>query len=227
SCRIQHHRPDRMDDRILLHIISDDLIHPEFKEFPQHADRHRETECNDRRKQRRQIEHHLLAAVQKIHKRKADRRGKEPVQSVEHSVPEGKHQVEFTDLSEDLRRKYKDQDDDLQGGRQFHLECHLYEAWRHKKHQGQHAEEHILIIPGQELQHHHHNDKKPQDKIHDKRAPVFPQFHIHRFSHILKPAVLLPVFHSSPHILSVLQIQHEQRPAAGRILLRAPPVLSV
>src|SRR5699024_11105753 len=107
-------------------------------------------------------------AVQKIYEREADSGSKKSVHCMEHRIPEREHQVKLADLPEDLRRKDKEQDNDLQRGGQLHLERHLHKARDHKEQQGQRTKEHVLIIAVQKLEHHHHDHKEPQDKIDDK-----------------------------------------------------------
>ena len=128
-----------MDHRVFLHVKSGQLIHSELKELPHHTDRHGEAERYDGGKKRRQIKYRALAPVQQVHQREADGRRQEPVQRMERCVPEGKDQVKLTDLAQDLRRKNKDQNDDLQRRRQLHPERDLHQARHDQKNQSQRA----------------------------------------------------------------------------------------
>ena len=128
---------DGMYDRVLLHVQCEQLIHRELEELPQHADRHREAERGDRQEQRRQVELHPVAAVEQIHQRESDRGGQKSVQRVQRDVPEREQHIERTDLAENLRAEDEQQHDDLQRGRQLHLERDLHERRNQEHHQGQ------------------------------------------------------------------------------------------
>ena len=95
---MQADRTDRLDHGVFLHIESEDLIHPEFKKFPDHADRHRKTERNDRHKERRQFKFQPVAPVQQIYHRKSDRRSQKSIERMQHRIPKRKCEVKLLDL---------------------------------------------------------------------------------------------------------------------------------
>ena len=128
--RIEHHRADRMHDGVLLHVESEQHVHREFEELPDHADRHREAERHNRQVQRRQLELHTVRTVEQVDQRKADGGREEAVHRVQHRVPEREDLIERADLAQDLGREHEHQYDDLKRGRQFDAEPYLDERGR-------------------------------------------------------------------------------------------------
>ena len=102
-----------MHDPVLLHIGVQIGIGGEFKEFPQHADGHRETEGNDGQKQRGQLDREPFASVEDIHQGKPDGSHQKAGYRVQHGVPIGNLSVIRVDCSQDFSRKDEAVDDGL------------------------------------------------------------------------------------------------------------------
>ena len=87
--RIQHHAAESMEDRILLHIQSHELIHKTFEKLPHNSYRHGEAERYHGEKERRQIKGELLIVIEKQNKRKSYRRAEKSVQRMQDRIPSG------------------------------------------------------------------------------------------------------------------------------------------
>ena len=94
SVRVERNRVDLVHHVVLLHIGVHHLVAGELEKLPQHADRHREAERNERQKQRRQTEREALASVEQVNQTEADRRDQKAVYRVQHGVPAGDDRVE-------------------------------------------------------------------------------------------------------------------------------------
>ena len=121
-----------MYHRVLLHVEQKELIHGTFKKFPQHTDRHGETECHDRHIDRRQRQRFSLVTVQHIYQAESDRGTQKAIECVEHRVPVRKDRVVGTDLTEYLRRKNKQHDNDFHRVREIDLKLPFQDR-RHQK----------------------------------------------------------------------------------------------
>lgn len=84
--------------------------------------------------------------VEQIHEGKAHGRRQEPRGGMQHRIPYGDLDIECLDLSQDLRREDKHQYDDLKGIRQMDIQTPLQNIRHIEQNQGQHTQEHILII---------------------------------------------------------------------------------
>ena len=110
------------------------------------------------------------------------------------------HLESLKQLDKDLKRiashknnrksKDKDQDNDLQRGRELHFKGDLHQAGHHQEQERQRAEEHILIISVQKLQDQCSDHKDTQRKVYDKRTSVLAQLHGKGGAQLLHPPFL-------------------------------------
>ena len=194
ACGIQSDGVDGMYDGIFLHIQPEKQIHQTFKEFPDHAHGHGKTECNQRQEKRRQMDRGSLVIVENHHQRKADGGGEKAIQCVEHRVPERKEHIEFTDFSENLCGKDKQQDHDFQGGGQFDFKVYLDETRNDKQKQDQNTEKNIFVILVEKLPDHYENYKCAQNNIYGKGTFVLVKFHFYGFPHTLESGQFMICF---------------------------------
>ena len=180
---VEHHRADGMHDGVFLHVESEQLVHAEFEELPDHADGHGEAEGDDRQIQGRKLELHPVGPVEQVDQREADRRGEEAVHRVQHRVPEREDLIERTDLAKNLGREHEHQHDDLKHRRQLDAEPHLDERRRQQQQQRQDAQEHVLIVPVEELEHGHDEHQYAQHGVDRERAFMLADLHAHGLAH--------------------------------------------
>ena len=164
-CRVEHDGGDRVHDRVLLHVHVEQPVHAELKEFPQHADRHRKAECDERHVDRRQLEFDLVVAVEDIDQRKAEGRAEEARRRMQDRIPVRYVDEKAAKLAQNLRGKDEDQDDDLQRARQLDAEVPLHEQRQQKQKQHQQADRRVFIFSPQDRRNEDRNDDQSQNDV--------------------------------------------------------------
>ena len=170
---VQHDGADRADDRVLLHIKEEQLIHRTLKKFPDNAHRHREAERYDGQIQGGKMKPRFVVAVQNVQQGKADGSAQKAVQRVQNRIPIGVVYIVRTDLSHDLGGVDEQQDDDLQCVWKGNIQLALHQARHHKEQKRQHAEKHILKVAVEDLRQHHQHDRGPQQNIYHCDRTLF------------------------------------------------------
>ena len=194
-----------MDDRVLLHIHVEQVVHRKLEKLPQHADRHGKAERHQRQKHRRELEMLRFVAVEQIHHGKAERRADEARRRVQHGVPVRVGDEIALELAEDLGGENEDQDNDLQRARQLDAEVALHEPRQHEQDQHQHTHECALIVLMDDRHDHDADDDQTQDPVdgHDRRLRfIFLVFLLHLFQDLrvahIYPRLSVSLFGFSP-----------------------------
>ena len=162
---VQGHSAEGLHPGILLHIHAKKAVHGVLEELPHHPGGHGEAEGHQGHKGGGEAHLEFVRAVEDVHHGHADGRHQKAVHGVEHGVPEGEDEVILLDLPQNLRGEDKQQDDDLQGVGHLDVQPVLHKGGDKEQDQGQPAEEHVVIIPFQGLQHHYRQHQQPQHKI--------------------------------------------------------------
>ena len=142
------------------------MVHGELEELPQHADGHGEAEGGDRHEEGGQVEGHLFLPIEDIHQGEADGGAEEAVHGVEHGVPAGIAGIIGLDLPQNFGGVDEQEDDNLQGVGQINMKAPLKHGGQHEQHQGEDAQQHVLIVLVEELGHQHEHHRQPQDEVH-------------------------------------------------------------
>ena len=163
-CGIQGDRLKLSDNKVLLHILSEEKISRTLNEFPADSDCHRETKCHQAQVERGKL-NPFAVPVQQINQGKANRRAEKPVNRVQHGVPPRKIDVEIIHLSQNFRRKNEKIDDSLKQRGNFYFQIVLHKTRRKKKEQRQEAYPYSLIIPHKDLPDHTEKNQRAQNRI--------------------------------------------------------------
>lgn len=177
---VQHHGGDGLHHGVLLHIHVEQPVHAELKKLPQHAHRHGKAERCQRHVDGGQLKLDAAVAVEDVDEGEARGGAQEAGGGVEHGVPVGIGDEIALQLAQDLRREDKQQDDDLQRGRQLDAEVLLDKERQHEQRQHQQADKRALVLAA--------DDGGYQRAQHDE-----PQHQIHREYHGLPPDGALQV----------------------------------
>ena len=167
---IQHHRGDGVDHGVLLHVHAEQPIHAEFEEFPQHAHRHGKAEGRQRHIDRGQLEFDAAVAVENVDERKAGGGAQEAGGGVQHGVPVVERDEIAFQFAQYLRRENKQQNDDLQRGRQLDAEVLLDEKRQHEQHQHQQAYKGALVFAAEDGGHQRGQHDQPQDRVYGEHG---------------------------------------------------------
>lgn len=94
---------------------------------------------------------------------------------MQHRIPNRDLYIKCIDLTQNLRRKDKNQDNRLKSRRNTHSELLLNNLRYHKKNQCQDAQEHIMIIPQEKLAYNRQYHHRHQHDFY--LCPLLPYFH--------------------------------------------------
>jgi len=139
---------------------------------------HGKTESGYRHIKGRQSHGHTLILIENIYNGKAHRCKQESVYGMQHRIPVGYQYIVFLDLSQNICRENKHQNDDFQSIRQINMEPFFDHTGQDKQHQRQQADKNIFIVPVMQLQYQRQQNQCPKHNIHRKNfslvGKVFP-----------------------------------------------------
>ena len=138
-------------------------------------------------------------AVHQIDERETDGRRDKAVERMQYRVPHRKAQIEGLRLSQDLRTKDEQQQDDLQRRRQLDLELHLNDAGNDQQEQGEQTQKDVFVVAVEQLQDRRQDDERPQQQVDGKWSFMLTDLHLDRL-HGSPPSF----FHSHLPLLNVL-----------------------
>ena len=109
-CWVQHDAGKTGDYGVLLHIHTQQPVHGELEEFPQHTDGHGKAERYYGKKCRRKVKMRGVLSIEDIYQRIADGSTEETPNRMRHSIPMGKTDVIARKLTQDLTGKNMNKD---------------------------------------------------------------------------------------------------------------------
>ena len=142
------------------------MVHGELEELPHHPHGHGEAEGHHCHVEGAQVQRDPFGAVENVHQGKANGGAQKAVGGVEHGVPVGEGDVVVLNFAQNLRSEDKQQNDDLQGVRQFNAQPPLEGGGEHEQHQGEDTQGHIFIILIEYGGHQHEDHQHTQHKVH-------------------------------------------------------------
>ena len=178
--RVEGHGRDRVYPGVFLHVRVEKAVHTVLKEFPNDPHRHGEAKRHQSHKRGGEPDFEFPGAVENIHHGNADGGHQETVHGVEHGVPKGENQIVFLNLSQDLRRENKKQNDDFQGVWHVDMQAAFHKCGDHKKRQRQGAQKYVVVLAVKNFQDHHRDHQSPEHHVggekHRVMFDVLPHF---------------------------------------------------
>ena len=127
---IDNQVPHRVDATALLHVQAEDAIHSELEDFPKSADLQGKREREDRHRPRSHVELDLAFLIKHVHQYEAEHDEKQGRAGVRHQVPPPEPQVVAPDFAEEQRSENRNDDQQLELGRDEDVESSWDEGGR-------------------------------------------------------------------------------------------------
>ncbi|MPM72043.1 hypothetical protein SDC9_119016 [bioreactor metagenome] len=118
---------------------------------------------------------------------------------MQNRIPEGYDNIKRVDLAQNLRREDKAQHRDLQRRRQLNPHPHLHPTGNIEQQQCQRTEKRAFIAAPPDLTRQSEAHQHPQERKHNERAFMLPQFLLHGF--LVIPPLHPPTFFLWIHVL--------------------------